>query len=196
TNLLPAINLSGMVNIFVVYSYDTLTGKLSNLGGLDQPIQATEAKLSNNGLIFIENGVGKNYIKSALKASARPSWQSSKALTYSLNDGLQLSWTPLQENSNIAGYRIYEKAPHPLLGSGIYSEERLVGFTDSETTSFTISNVPADLTEITYRVEAVDYDYHTSKNGPVLGFVADEEPPSWPNGATITSSNLLPTKVT
>jgi len=196
TNLLSSMNLSGMVNIFVVYYYDILTGKLSNLGGLEHPIQATDVKLSDDGLIFIENGVGRNYIKSALKASARPSWQTSKALTYSLDAGIQLTWTPIQDNSNIAGYRIYEKAPHPLLGSGIYSQERLLGFTDSETTSFTISDVPADLTEISYRVEAVDYNYHTSKNGPTLTFVADEEPPSWSNGATITSSNLLPTRVT
>jgi len=196
TNLLPSINLSGMVNIFVVYYYDILTGKLTNLGGLDHPIQATDVKLSDEGLIFIENGVGRNYIKAALKASSRPSWQTSKALTYSLNFGLQLSWTPIQDNSNIAGYRIYEKAPHPLLGSGIYSQERLLGFVDSETISFSISDVPQDLTEVTYRVEAVDFNYHSSKNGPVLAFVADEEPPSWSNGAAITSSNLLPTRVT
>ena len=196
TNLLPSINLSGMVNIFVVYYYDILTGKLTNLGGLEHPIQATDVKLSDDGLIFNENGVGRNYIKSALKASARPSWQTSKALTYSLDAGLQLSWTPIQDNSNIAGYRIYETSPHPLLGSGIYSQERLLGFVDSETTSFSISEVPQDLTEITYRVEVVDYNYHTSKNGPVLAFVADEEPPSWSNGAAITSSNLLPTRVT
>lgn len=198
TNLREGMNLSkrDFSSQWAVYHLNLADEKLTNLGGLDNPVWNSTSQhslaLSNSG--FIYSASGESAIRAAMNAGERPVWQTHKTISFTElgADRLQLSWSTF-DGANAAGYRIYEKGPHPIIPSP-YTQERLVGYATG--TIFTVMTAPVDREKVSYRVEAVDSSYRVSKNGPILLFAADEEKPTWGSGAKITAQAVTGSSVT
>jgi len=180
-NLRPGIHFEFVNNLNVIYWLDTVTGKITNLGGLALAKFGLSPSLSNQGFAYYDYYSARV----ALNPADLPVWPSGKSLTKQVQqDGsIALNWTPIGL-PNTLGYKIYEKGPHPTIGSS-YKIERLIARTTD--THYTVTTPRAAPSELSYRVEAVSSQYAASDSGPKSDDVAtpDTTPPSWPSGATI-----------
>ncbi|MDG0809350.1 fibronectin type III domain-containing protein [Cohnella rhizosphaerae] len=167
-------------NPAVLYYADVETGGLTNLGGLQSAAYGRHPALSNGGFAYTETSA----VAVALSPSDAPAWPAGKSLNASETaGGLVLNWSGATPAGAVR-YKIYQIQANPLLGS-YYTIESLIGSTAD--TTYTVAQLPADKTKLSYRVEAVNGAYQTSANGPAYeyGIDAGEDvsPPSWPSGA-------------
>ena len=113
--------------------------------------------------------------------TAAPTWPQGSALAASdmTEDSVTLTWTPAQDSDKVIGYRIYEGA-------------KLLATSTGNALTYVLNGITP--VGSTFKVEAGNASGNWSTDGPWL--IAEKTAPAWPQGSTLTASEISASGVT
>ena len=166
-----------------VYIYDTVADQLANLGGIEHAYAGAQPSLANDALAYVDGTVANV----AMNAADMPDWPDHSLLSLVEMDNidLKLSWTPIGD-PDLQLYKLFKTAYE----EGAGWKTALVETIPANVTTITVpSPTPGEMNRgVTYRIEAVNSLYHTSRNGPSMELgidTTDTQSPTWPDDAAI-----------
>lgn len=140
---------------------------------------------SNNG-----NTLGKTYswgFTTAASDSTAPAWPAGSELTTAdiTPTTLTLNWTAATDDQGVTAYKICQEGTEVAAVNGNTLTYKVTGLTPG--------------TSYAFKVEAGDLGGNWSNDGPTMTettAAADTEAPTWPQGSTLTASNVQATSLT
>jgi len=114
-----------------------------------------------------------------------PTWPSpGNTITVSgvTSSGLTLSWPPATDNTAVTGYKVFQDSVQ-------------FASVNADVLSYTISGL-TEGTQYTFKIEAGDMVGNWSENGPVKTLTVELQVLTWPQGSSLTVSNVTANRLT